>query len=170
MKPLKNVLFPAIGFATLLGALVLSGLQPQLVRGDDDDDDDEAQVNVAQDTGASGFSCSSAAFIDTDLEVILETKGRPVLVMFTVVANFSANTNISLQPTIDGSPEAGGITVSHLQGSPQGATETLSYSRVFLLDRGEHTFRVQCAAQGSVPLSQHWLTVYELIGSADDDD
>jgi len=120
-------------------------------------------TNIAQDTGASGFFCPpSAMYVDTDLEATLKTKGRPVMVMFTVVANFGVNTNITLQPTIDGVPEDGGIVASHIQGL-LGTTETLSYSRIFLVDRGEHIFRVQCASQGGVPLSQHWLTVYELM-------
>ena len=47
MKALKTSLFTAVGFAILVGALVLSGLQPQNVRGDEGDDDDApSQVEV----------------------------------------------------------------------------------------------------------------------------
>jgi hypothetical protein len=42
MKALRNSLFAAVGFAILVGALVLGG--PQVVRADDDDDDGRREI------------------------------------------------------------------------------------------------------------------------------
>jgi hypothetical protein len=129
----------------------------------------EDKVNIAQATniGAQVFSCANSnTFQDIpDLALSLETKGRPVAVSFTVIVGLAPlGAIVDLHPVIDGNPPPDRTFVHDNNGANEGTIHTLSYSQVFLLDKGPHTFGVQfrCPGSGQVQLTQRWHTVYEL--------
>jgi len=124
-----------------------------------------ASVNVGQvdgsEVGAAVPCTPSQPYQDIPgLQLTLETKGRPVLVMFNVQAILGGTGIINLRPVIDGQPPDSTF-ISHAIGST-GETTTLSWSRVYALDRGSHTFGVQFSCQAGVTAAFRWLTVYEL--------
>jgi hypothetical protein len=43
-----------------------------------------------------------------------------------------------------------------------GQSDTISFSRVYALARGTHTFALSFSCQSAIELTRGWLTVYEL--------
>lgn len=81
MKRLKNILFPAIGFAILVGALVLSGLQPQEVESQSIKDVIVANTplpimgNVGI-TGTPNVNVTNAVQVDDTTPIMVDTGDR----------------------------------------------------------------------------------------------
>ena len=129
--------------------------------------------NVAQVDGTIGVECSFTHGVVGDvpgLALHLKTTGNPVLIIYTVQFNGNATGGITLWPVIDGVTQTSGQR-DRLIGSSQVADVT--FSRVYELDRGKHTFGLRATCQSQVIFSTSWLTVYELPkrqkGQGDDD-
>jgi hypothetical protein len=145
--------------ATMLSVVLMGAPAPAAVNG--------GAVNVGQVDGSSQAVTCPAGVSGSipDLVLTLETRGRPVLVMFTVQIILGTNSGVDLWPVIDGrSPDDPPlpVTVKHFVGAFQGETATLSFARVYSLDRGIYTFGVQFRCQGSAQAAIRWLTLYEL--------
>ncbi len=125
-----------------------------------------AAPNFAQVTDRTGTFCPGpidGIFLEIPgLSLELKTQGKPVLVTFNVIASFGGNTILLLRPTIDGQPaDPPPLWVQHSQGT-LGEVDTLSWSRIYELDKGLHAFGVECDSQGGVSTSLGWLTVLEI--------
>ena len=125
---------------------------------------EQRNVNVAQINGFNTeLSCPGPAgtFSDTDLQVTLQTTGRPVIVTAQMQANLEANSGIAVRAVIDGQPKDF-MDSRHSVGTV-GETTTLTYTRVFQIDRGTHSYGIQCSGSGdSSSLGRRWLSVYEI--------
>ena len=118
--------------------------------------------NVAQVDGTIGVECSFTHGVVGDvpgLALHLKTTGNPVLIIYTVQFNGNATGGITLWPVIDGVTQTSGQR-DRLIGSAQVADVT--FSRVYELDRGKHTFGLRATCQSQIVFSTSWLTVYEL--------
>ena len=118
--------------------------------------------NVAQVDGTIGVECSFTHGVVGDvpgLALHLKTTGNPVLIIYTVQFNGNATGGITLWPVIDGVTQTSGQR-DRLIGSSQVADVT--FSRVYELDRGKHTFGLRATCQSQIVFSTSWLTVYEL--------
>ena len=125
---------------------------------------DQANVNIAQIKGFDvDLSCPepSGTFSDTDLQVKLQTTGRPVIVTAQMQANLAANSGIAIRAVIDGQPKDF-MDSRHSVGTV-GETTTLTYTRVFQIDRGTHSYGIQCSGSGdNYSLGPRWLSVHEI--------
>lgn len=118
--------------------------------------------NVAQVGLLPGPECSTGG-ITSDvpgLTLSLDTTGGPVLVMYTVQFNGNPNAGINLWLVIDGVTDMSGQRDRLIGATAQVAD--LTFSRVYAVDRGEHTFGLRATCQNQVVFSAGWLTVYEL--------
>ena len=123
---------------------------------------DALAQNVAQVDGTIGAECSFTHGVVGDvpgLALHLKTTGNPVLIIYTVQFNGNATGGITLWPVIDGVTQTSGQR-DRLIGSSQVADVT--FSRVYELDRGKHTFGLRATCQSQIVFSTSWLTVWEL--------
>ena len=96
------------------------------------------------------------------LSLELRTHGKPVLLTFNILVSFGGNSIVLLRPNIDEQPaDPQALWVQHSQGNI-GELDTLSFSRIYELDKGLHTFGVECDAQSGVSTTFGWLTVLEI--------
>jgi len=119
--------------------------------------------NVAQVDGTQGGQCSEHGVLSDvpGLALSLETTGNPVLIMYTVQFNASPTGEMTLFTVIDGVTQASGQRDRAI-GDFSGQTADVTFSRVYALARGLHTFGLRATCQSSVVFATTWLTVYEL--------
>jgi hypothetical protein len=119
--------------------------------------------NVVQVDGTMGGQCSEHGVV-TDipgLAVSLTTTGNPVLIIYTVQFNASPTGEITIWPVIDGVTQSSGQRDRAI-GDFSGQTADVTFSRVYAVARGAHTFGLRATCQSTVVFSTSWLTVYEL--------
>src|SRR6266480_1212331 len=119
--------------------------------------------NVKQVNIAPGHECSDLGVVSDipGLTLSLDTAGGPVLVMYTVQFNGNSNAQISLWPVIDGvTTDTSGQRDRHVGVTAQIADVT--FSRVYALAAGAHTFGLRATCSNQVVFATGWLTVYEL--------
>jgi hypothetical protein len=119
--------------------------------------------NVAQVDGAGALSCPVSGVVGDvpGLALSLETTGNPVLVIYTVQFIASPTGQITLWPVIDGVTQTSGQRDRAI-GDFSGQTADVTFSRVYEVARGPHTFGLRATCQSGVVFSTRWLTVYEL--------
>ena len=120
--------------------------------------------NVAQVDGTIGVECLFTHGVVGDvpgLALHLKTTGNPVLIIYTVQFNGNPTAGITLWPVIDGITQTSGQR-DRLIGDFSGQVADVTFSRVYELDRGKHTFGLRATCQSQVIFSTSWLTVYEL--------
>src|SRR5262245_34583394 len=120
--------------------------------------------NVAQVDGTTGNGQCSTGGVVSDvpgLSVSLATTGNPVLIMYTVQFNANPTGGINLWPVIDGVTQLVGQRDRSI-GDFSGQVADVTFSRVYSLERGEHTFGLRATCQSQVIFTTRWLTVYEL--------
>src|SRR5262245_10554397 len=101
---------------------------------------DARAQNVAQVDGVVGGPECSTGGVVVDvpgLALSLKTTGNPVLIMYTVQFNANPTGGITLWPVIDGVTQSSGQR-DRLVGTGQVADVT--FSRIYEIERGEHTF------------------------------
>jgi hypothetical protein len=118
--------------------------------------------NVEQVGLAPGPECSTGGVVSDvpGLTLSLDTAGGPVLVIYTVQFNGNPNAGVNLWPVIDGVTETSSQRDRLIGASGQVADVT--FSRIYPLADGEHTFGLRATCQNQVVFSTGWLTVYEL--------
>jgi hypothetical protein len=94
------------------------------------------------------------------LALTLETSGRPVQVMYHVQFVASPTGAIHIIPVIDGESASGQVDRSI--GDCSGQQDVISFSRVYSLAKGTHTFALSFSCQSGVDVTVGWLTIYEL--------
>jgi hypothetical protein len=137
-----------VSLVTLLFTLGVAGVNAQ---------------NAAQVDGTQGGQCLEHGAVGDvpGLNLQLETTGNPVLMIYTVQFNASPTGQITLWPVIDGVTQL----ASHRDraiGDFSGQVADVTFSRVFALASGAHTFGLRATCQSTVVFSTSWLTVYEL--------
>ena len=118
---------------------------------------------MAQVDGTQGGQCSEHGVLSDvpGLALSLETTGNPVLIMYTVQFNASPTGEMTLFTVIDGVTQASGQRDRAI-GDFSGQTADVTFSRVYALARGLHTFGLRATCQSTVVFATTWLTVYEL--------
>ena len=126
--------------------------------------EDQEHTNIAQVNGFNtDLECSgrSGTFSDTDLQLTMQTSGRPVIITAQMQAKLGAHSEIAVRAVIDG--QARDFMDSRHSVGTFGETTTLTYTRVFQEDRGTHTFGIQCSGSGdNSSLGRRWLSVHEI--------
>ncbi len=125
---------------------------------------DALAQNVAQVDGTIGVECTFTHGVVGDvpgLTLSLATTGNPVLIIYTVQFNGNPTAGITLWPVIDGVIQTSGQRDRFI-GDFSGQIADVTFSRVYALDRGQHTFGLHAACQSQIIFSTTWLTVYEL--------
>jgi hypothetical protein len=120
--------------------------------------------NVAQVDGIIGVECAFTHGLVGDvpgLALSLKTTGNPVLVIYTVQFNGNPTAGITLWPVIDGVTQTSGQRDRFI-GDFSGQVADVTFSRIYALKRGSHTFGLRATCQSQVIFSTSWLTVYEL--------
>ena len=119
--------------------------------------------NVAQVDAAGGVSCSTHGVVGDvpSLSLSLESTGNPVLIIYTVQFIASPTGSITLWTVIDGVTQTTGQRDRSI-GDVSGQTADVTFSRVYALAAGLHTFGLRATCQSGVEFSTSWLTVYEL--------
>ena len=118
---------------------------------------------MAQVDGTQGGQCSEHGVLSDvpGLALSLETTGNPVLIMYRVQFNASPTGEMTLFTVIDGVTQASGQRDRAI-GDFSGQTADVTFSRVYALARGLHTFGLRATCQSSVVFATTWLTVNEL--------
>jgi hypothetical protein len=120
--------------------------------------------NVAQVDGTTGSGVCSTGGVVVDvpgLALGLTTTGNPVLISYTVQFNANPTGGITLWPVIDGVTQTIGQRDRFI-GDFSGQVADVTFSRVYTLAEGEHTFGLRATCQSQVLFTTRWLTVYEL--------
>jgi hypothetical protein len=119
--------------------------------------------NVAQVDATGGVSCPVNGVVGDvpGLNLSLETTGNPVLIIYTVQFIASPTGSITLLTVIDGVTQTSGQRDRSI-GDLSGQTADVTFSRVYPLARGQHTFGLRATCHSGVEFSTSWLTVYEL--------
>ena len=120
--------------------------------------------NVGQVDGTVGpGECPTGGVVHDvpGLTLSLDTTGNPVLMNYTVQFNGNPTAGITLWPVIDGVTQTGAQR-DRLIGDFSGQTADVTFSRVFALAPGLHTFGLRATCQSQVSFTTRWLTVYEL--------
>jgi hypothetical protein len=118
--------------------------------------------NVGQVGLAPGPECSTGGVVSDvpGLTLSLDTAGGPVLVIYTVQFNGNPNAGVTLWLVIDGVTETSGQRDRFIGTAGQVADVT--FSRVYAVANGQHTFGLRATCQSQVVFATGWLTVYEL--------
>jgi hypothetical protein len=95
------------------------------------------------------------------LNLHLETTGNLVLIVYTVQFNASPTGEMTVWVVIDGVTQLAGRRDRGI-GDFSGQTADVTFSRVFAVPRGSHTFGLRATCESTVVFSTSWLTVYEL--------
>jgi hypothetical protein len=122
--------------------------------------------NVAQVDRTTEWTCPTPTgthgdwFNVPDLVASLTTTGNPVLV--TIVLEFIGEQPASspqLSPVIDGVRQPQKLDWHTSSG---GEVATITFSRLYVLPAGQHTFAAALTCQNLVVVVRGWLTLYEL--------
>lgn len=153
---MTRVVVVIVSLVTLLFTLGVAGVNAQ---------------NVAQVDGTQGGQCLEDGAVGDipGLNLELKTTGHPVLIVYTVQFNASPTGGITLWVVIDGVTQLAGQRDRHI-GDFSGQTADVTFSRIFDVPRGRHTFGLRATCQSTVVFSTSWLTVYELPKSKHDKD
>jgi hypothetical protein len=119
--------------------------------------------NVAQVDGVLGGQCAEHGVV-TDipgLALSLTTRGNPVLIIYTVQFNANATGEMTIWPVIDGATQLSGQRDRAI-GDFSGQIADVTFSRVYAVAPGAHTFGLRATCQATVVFSTSWLSVYEL--------
>jgi hypothetical protein len=131
--------------------------------------DVKAQNVTQADLAGGGAACprqdqgESEPSVIPGLELVIATHGRPVELSYTVGFDSSPQGVIHLIPVVNGVLE-----IDHqLDRSigdfvASGQRDTVSFSRIYWLPRGTHTFAVAFSCQRAVNLVRGWLIANEL--------
>jgi hypothetical protein len=95
------------------------------------------------------------------LALSLNTTGGPVLMLYTVEFVAGPTGAITLVPVIDGVIDTEGSR-NRAIGDFSGQVADVTFSRVYALGLGTHTFALRAICQSQVIFRKGWLTVYEL--------
>ena len=119
--------------------------------------------NVAQVDGTGGVGCPVHGVVGDvpGLTLSLDTTGNPVLIIYTVQFIASPTGSITLLLVIDGVTQTSGQRDRSI-GDFSGKTADVTFSRVYAVAPGLHTFGLRATCQSGVEFSTSWLTVYEL--------
>jgi hypothetical protein len=145
---MTRVVVVIVSLVTLLFKLGVAGVNAQ---------------NVAQVDGTQGGQCLEHGAVGDvpGLNLHLETTGNPVLIVYTVQFNASPTGEMTLWVVIDGVTQLAGQRDRGI-GDFSGQTADVTFSRVFALASGAHTFGLRATCQSTIVFSTSWLTVYEL--------
>lgn len=89
-----------------------------------------------------------------------QESGRPVLMIVTIEIQANPTGGISFSPLIDGVLVEGGG--SRFVGEASGQVDLVSFTHLYSLHKGGHTFAVQATCQSQVIVHSSTLIVYEL--------
>lgn len=119
--------------------------------------------NVAQIDGTPGFNCPTHGVVGdvSGLSLSLETTGNPVLIIYTVQFIAPPTGSVTLWVVIDGVTQTSGQRDRSI-GDLSGQTADVTFSRVYPLTGGQHTFGLRATCQAGIEFTTSWLTVYEL--------
>ena len=145
----------------LVGSLLVLALLAGLPLASNADRAGLGQADLPLSLACPYASGGAGPFVETGIEVPLQTKDGAVLVTASVRIVLSPNAGFLIRPTIDGVAPDGALAL-HFIGEPQGETTTLSLSRAYAVDAGQHVFRLEFSCQGNVNASAGWLTVFQL--------
>lgn len=100
--------------------------------------DAAGQTDLPQSLTCPYATSGAGPFVETGIELPIQTKAGVVLVTASMEIVLSPNAGFLIRPTIDGvAPD--GAQALHFIGEAQGETTTLSFSRVY--ERGEESNR-----------------------------
>lgn len=124
----------------------------------------EAKIAQVDGTGQA-YDCQNTDTFQTipDLLLSLRTRKGHVVVTFTAQVGLSTAAIAQIRPVIDGQPPDD-ATIFLNNGANQGTIATPTFTRVYLVSQGPHTFGVQyaCPGSGQIIINRRWLTVYEV--------
>lgn len=130
--------------------------------------DARAQNVVQADLVGGGAACprqdqGEPTNIIPGLELVIETDGRPIELSYTVGFDSSPQGVLHLIPVVNGVFETDhqlDRAIGDFLGS--GQRDTASFSRIYSLPRGTHTFAVAFSCHKAVNLVRGWLIAKEL--------
>lgn len=130
--------------------------------------DASAQNVIQADLVGGGAACprqdqGEPTNIVPGLELVIETDGRPVELSYTIGFHSSPQGNIHLIPMIDGVLETDhqlDRAIGDFLGS--GQSDVVSFSRIYRLPHGTHTFAIAFSCNKSINLVRGWLIAKEL--------
>lgn len=119
--------------------------------------------NIHQVDLAPGPECPTHGVVGDvpGLALSVDTTGGPVLLMYTVQFNGNPTASITPWPVIDGVTQPSGQRDRAI-GDFSGQIADVTFSRVYTVPSGAHTFGRRATCQSQVVFAAGWLTVYEL--------
>jgi hypothetical protein len=121
-----------------------------------------AAQNVAQGDLIGSAGCPLYDQTIPGLQVVLGSSGRLVEVSYVVGFASSPQGVIHLIPVIDGVPDRDRQLDRAIGDFPSGQSDIVSFSRVYVLPKGVHTFEVTFSCAKPLNVNRGWLTVKEL--------
>lgn len=130
--------------------------------------DARAQNVIQADLVGGGAACprqdqGEPTNIIPGLELVIATDGRPVELSYTVGFDSSPQGIIHLIPVVNGVLEIDHSlerAIGDFLGS--GQRDTVSFSRIYWLPRGTHTFAVAFSCHKAINLIRGWIIANEL--------
>jgi hypothetical protein len=98
-------------------------------------------------------------YSNTDLSLTLQTTGKPVQITIDMNVTLGTNSGIVIRPTIDGN-QVDQMQASHFVGGAE--SPHLTFSRLYSVPQGTHTFTAQFSCQAGVTVGLRWMIVDEL--------